>query len=144
MGVGMKGDTRRGQSEKEWWNNHEVDVWSVRGVLSRNGSAEQEVVVDVKRICAGCVELWNKCGSQREGYHGKWVLVISMVYKNTRLVGWSEHNHLALGDRLCRRNDEAALAALRHAARHDQWFARAAWKYSYEGTSVGRSMRRQI
>ena len=60
MGVGMKGDTRRGQSEKEWWNNHEVDVWSVRGVLSRNGSAEQEVVVDVKRICV--LDVWN-CGT---------------------------------------------------------------------------------
>ena len=67
MGVGMKGDTRRGQSEKEWWNNHEVDVWSVRGVLSRNGSAEQEVVVDVKRICV--LDVWN-CGQLRVSEKG--------------------------------------------------------------------------
>ena len=79
MGVGMKGDTRRGQSEKEWWNNHEVDVWSVRGVLSRNGSAEQEVVVDVKRICV--LDVWN-CGRglRERDIMGSGSLVISMRY----------------------------------------------------------------
>ena len=73
MGVGMKGDTRRGQSEKEWWNNHEVDVWSVRGVLSRNGSAEQEwSLMSRGFVCWMCGTVDN-CGSQRRGYHGKWV-----------------------------------------------------------------------
>ena len=80
MGVGMKGDTRRGQSEKEWWNNHEVDVWSVRGVLSSQRISRAGVVVDVKRICV--LDVWN-CGQRglrERDIMGSGSLVISMRY----------------------------------------------------------------